>query len=306
MTLTVVTGHSDVTERFYNQFKGHPIDVLTKLRAKMAEAGKGNESVIYFAGDSSLDNKAWILTDPRLPSPPVYDSVLSSCVPDIGYWLQAKLCEDEKMPDCFALNTSIEESTLRQRQQGKKLLTQDKFIRDNVTENDVLVVSIGGNDIALSPTLTTVWNMVGLVYLTRASSPKESKFFKHFVNLFKRDVELYITALVAKHKPKLIIPCMIYHPCTDSKQKSWASSSLSLLRYNSKPHILQNVINAAYEEATAQIKIEGVVVAPLALATVLDSNNSADYDSRVEPSSQGGAKMADAIKEIVYANMAKK
>jgi hypothetical protein len=50
-------------------------------------------------------------------------------------------------------------------------------------------------------------------------------------------------------------------------------------------------------------QLEGVTVAPLALAKVLDSANSADYDSRVEPSSQGGAKMAVAIKEIIRANM---
>ena len=35
-------------------------------------------------------------------------------------------------------------------------MRQDKFIRDNITEDDVLVASVGGNDIALAPQLLTV------------------------------------------------------------------------------------------------------------------------------------------------------
>jgi hypothetical protein len=37
---------------------------------------------------------------------------------------------------------------------------QDAFIRDHITRDDVLIVSVGGNDIALSPTLRTAVNML--------------------------------------------------------------------------------------------------------------------------------------------------
>ena len=35
----------------------------------------------------------------------------------------------------------------------------------NITLDDILIVSIGGNDIALSPTITTIFHMFLMMYL---------------------------------------------------------------------------------------------------------------------------------------------
>lgn len=43
---------------------------------------------------------------------------------------------------------------------------QDTFIRDNITSEDVLVVSIGGNDVALQPLLGTIIAISALVCCT--------------------------------------------------------------------------------------------------------------------------------------------
>ncbi len=43
---------------------------------------------------------------------------------------------------------------------------QDELIRDNITPNDVLIVSVGGNDIALSPTPTTILSMLAMVHMS--------------------------------------------------------------------------------------------------------------------------------------------
>ena len=60
----------------------------------------------------------------------------------------------------FVLNTAVEATTLTRRAGGfsccclpscGELLEQDTFIRDNLKSEDYLVVSIGGNDIALAP-----------------------------------------------------------------------------------------------------------------------------------------------------------
>ncbi len=67
----------------------------------------------------------------------------------------------------MCLNTAIEESTLGNRD-GDVLLAQDIFLRDNITENDYLIVSVGGNDIALRPTAMTIASMV--IYLYTATS----------------------------------------------------------------------------------------------------------------------------------------
>ena len=53
--------------------------------------------------------------------------------------------------------------------------------------------------------------------------------------------------------------------------------------------------------ATQAIQLEGVEVLPLPLYNVLDGKNSDDYEQRVEPSVQGGQKMARAIMDCILA-----
>lgn len=43
---------------------------------------------------------------------------------------------------------------------------KDKFIRDNLQPQDTLIISIGGNDIALSPSPCTIFNMLCLTWFT--------------------------------------------------------------------------------------------------------------------------------------------
>ena len=40
------------------------------------------------------------------------------------------------------------------------------FARDNITEDDILVVDVGGNDVALHPTCGVIFNIILLLYLT--------------------------------------------------------------------------------------------------------------------------------------------
>lgn len=45
-------------------------------------------------------------------------------------------------------------------------LPQDRFIRSHLTERDYLIVSVGGNDLALAPVLATILNIVPLLCCT--------------------------------------------------------------------------------------------------------------------------------------------
>lgn len=51
--------------------------------------------------------------------------------------------------------------------------------------------------------------------------------------------------------------------------------------------------------ATSQIRIKGTEVVPFPLFRVLDGSDTRDYVERVEPSPQGGAKMARALMDAV-------
>ena len=45
--------------------------------------------------------------------------------------------------------------------------SQDKFIQNNIQQDDILIVSVGGNDIALYPTPCTILSMAGLICLPK-------------------------------------------------------------------------------------------------------------------------------------------
>jgi len=74
---------------------------------------------------------------------------------DVCYWLNYEAMQRKQNIAC--INTAIEATSLNTR--SCCLPNQDLFIRDNIKNNDYLIVSIGGNDIALSPLLCTILNI---------------------------------------------------------------------------------------------------------------------------------------------------
>jgi hypothetical protein len=188
------------------------------------------------------------------------------------------------------------------RDRDADLLDHDKFIHDNISSNDVLVVSIGGNDIALGPTPATIWHMLRLAWLTRRSSLVNGSAWplSYFRTMFGTKVQKYINHIVRTQKPRLIIICMIYYPLEASAgQSSWASAQLKALGYDRWPGQLQAGIKQMYESATKGIKIEGTTVMTCPLFEVLDGKNKAEYTARVEPSVEGGRKMAKVFCDML-------
>ena len=61
----------------------------------------------------------------------------------------------------YSVEKKVEATTLNQR--TTKLLPQDEFIRENIREDDIVIVSIGGNDVALLPAPCTICAMAGKV-----------------------------------------------------------------------------------------------------------------------------------------------
>lgn len=292
------------TARFYHQWAGHPIDDMARFRSKAASMRPG-QPIVYLAGDSSLDNKYWVPVigphgeESPVAVPKIYKEILQTPFPrpDVALWLNHFLGDRGT-----ALNLAVEATMLRER--DTDLLEHDKFIRDNITSNDILIVSIGGNDVAMKPTFTTLLHMLQLAWLTPFSSLVKGNAWSlsHFTYLFKDQVENYVERMVEKQKPRAIIVCMIYYPlemtCT-SKQSSWADWPLKILGYNRNPARLQAAIKAMYENATNRVEIRGTEVFPCALYEVLDGKTADDYTARVEPSSDGGRKMATHFMEIV-------
>lgn len=189
---------------FYNEYHGHKLQHLKTLYPLLRSQ---SNALIWTAGDSSLDNKYWF--NDTLPAVGVYKDVLHppQSVCDVTYWLNSLLegdrynnihssadCHDERRRIKYAaINTAVEATTLNERTYS--LRSQDKFIRDNISSNDVLIVSVGGNDIALCPTPCTIASLAGLLCLpTRCLEGGRSFGSVPVSILLLRGVLLYCTS----------------------------------------------------------------------------------------------------------------
>ena len=311
---------------FYSQYHGHNVDKLETVHAQLRGVVDPNNlrPCVFLAGDSSFDNKFWFQDTASAING--YEHILDppSMKKDIAYWLNYEAHKQQK--NWFCLNCAVEESALIDRKGSSKLLPQDEFIRDHIQPQDTLIVSVGGNDIALKITRETAQNVhdlmqpESLAWLDRARKGecghenqdeqdceeclgKRPPSVSYFIDLFKTQVELYVESLIKKQKPKRVVICMIYYPLESGSGSSWADGVLDQLRYNSTPQLLQLLIRSFFELATKRIKIEGsttsMEVVPFPLFSILDGKHEADYVSRVEPSAAGGEKIGRALSSLV-------
>ncbi|CAI6274213.1 unnamed protein product [Periconia digitata] len=290
------------TSEFYVEWSGHKIEHLQRFYA-FAQQLRPRAPKIWLAGDSSLDNKYWVPGsgpggDPLDVSvPEIYHLALSRPTPkpDVSFWMNHLYGEK-----ATCINTAIEASMLRERDQI--LLPQDVFIREHIGKDDVLIVSVGGNDIAMKPTPTTVFQMLRIAWFNGLSSIQSGTAggLPYFESIFKEKTEDYIKRLVSVTKPRAVIVCMIYFPL-ESKygQESWADISLRLLGYDRWPGQLQSAIRQMFELGTRKVQVDGTKVIPCALYEVMDGSRKKEYTARVEPNEVGGRKMAERFKDIL-------
>lgn len=271
------------SKAYFKEYSGHPISDLHALLPHLPSPR------LYLAGDSTLDNKYW-LSPPSYPTPSPYTSLFSPPLSqrDLCYWL-CNLCSTHT-----PVNTAVEASSLRSRQAG--LLPHDILIRDNLTPDDVLVVSVGGNDIALVPSVTTIFGVLTAVYL--GGRWGESALRK----LFVQGVQAYVQKLVEKCKPRLVVICGLYF-MDEANKPSWAGRVLKILDYNKKPERVQRVIRTV-TDMMKEIEIEHVNTVVADFSEVLDGKCSDDYVARVEPSEEGGRKMAAYLTDLIQTQLA--
>lgn len=286
---------------------------------------------IYLCGDSTLDNKHWLYPKTRAsfgqtkeeqlaaatshPSPdgdsfsaaPVngYERALDGrMVKDVAFWMNheaaARQAAGSLSERVCTINAAVEESTVARRARG--LLTHDQFIRDHLTERDCLVISLGGNDVALHPTAPTILSMACLLLLPNwlmSRLPlcvfRLMPAFGYFTRLMGQHIEAIARRIAERRIPARVLVCMVYY-LDESPGGSWADTTLAMLGYNSCPAKLQRVIRALFEALAWQgMTVGGRPVKPVPLFRVLDGKDTNDYSQRVEPSVQGGRKMARAL-----------
>ena len=123
--------------RFYSEYHGHLVAHLKVLLPALRET---SDSLIWTAGDSSLDNKYWFHDHREAVG--AYGDVLDppTMNADVTCWLNRLAIDrtraqtnsnDKSKPllNIATINTSIKATTIQQ--QTWKLLAQDSFLGDN-------------------------------------------------------------------------------------------------------------------------------------------------------------------------------
>lgn len=290
---------------FYNNYFGHTYEHLKILHRELLSSSSSASSIVYLAGDSSLDNKKWVSGQEDATNG--YETVLDPprMKTDVAYHLN-KLLEQSSSKVC--INSAVEESTLSDRcNNGILVYVNDVFIQQNIRPSDTLIISAGGNDVVLKPSLRTVWNMLALVYLNPTDLVKRGSDacfgMRHIVNMFVDCLESYIRSLTRQVRPRHIIICSIYYPC-EVAQGGWADRALSLLNYDRNSEHIRAIIDQVHFEVsgalTERLQMPSTTIIDFcALSSILDPRDPNDYVARVEPSDQGGYKMAKAFLEII-------
>lgn len=284
-------------QTFYATYHGHPVGDLEQLHASLRAQGK---KIVFLVGDSSLDNKHWLFPaaakklteDERFVGAACngYEMILDPprCVMDVCYHMNVALAEAKS--DFACINAAVEESTVSDRE-GGRLLEQDEFVLRNLRDGDVVICSLGGNDIALRPSKTTMAAIGSLNFLTPQFMARRGYGlgFGHLGTIFKDQIQAYLTLLVGERQLAAIMPCTIYYPSVTGH--GWADQLFNTLGYTNSPAKLQILIDACFTYFTSEIRVGDIPMIPIELSKVLDANDANDYDNRVEPSVQGGRKM---------------
>ncbi|QDS68703.1 hypothetical protein FKW77_003528 [Venturia effusa] len=195
---------------------------MTILRSK-ARCSRPKRPMIYFADDSSLENKCWDTAtglrgeDLPVSVPKICEEVLHrpSARPDIAFWLDYFLGDQGT-----ALNLAVEATMLRER------------------DGDLLEHDGSPDHIDCSLAKGNAWCL------------------GHFNRMFKDETKHYLDAIREQQKPRAVIAGMIYYPLgatSISTRSSWTVLPLRLLGYNRDPARLQAAIKAMYEKATCNL-----------------------------------------------------
>ena len=280
---------------FRSNYFGHSVQDLKKTLVNLRALGK--KRFVYLAGDSSLDSKHWFSNVAEACNG--YEHFLTPPITsqDISYYINHLFVGTDDEAAC--INAAVEEATVCEKiGESGVLNAQDKFIRNNITENDTLVVSIGGNDIALKPSFATIYN-IGKMMMLNNSQALEEDFENcwgapHFIEMFHDCVQLYIQKLIGNVRPKKVIVCCIYYP--NMVREGWASGTLDKLDYYNNPQFLQTVIRQIYKHATQKITLDnGIQVETFAMFEHLNGSNPQLYCQGVEPSALGNKVLAQSL-----------
>jgi hypothetical protein len=274
--------------RFYTQYYGHSFEDLVLLKNYFRSIGR---RIIWLIGDSSLDNKHWLFEEDKNNS--TLDTSNSWCaeaingyenifnpphmIRDVCYWINTFLIGT----DLVCINTAVEESCLKDAPSA-----HDYFVLSHMKDGDVIIASIGGNDLILKPSSYMIAAMgLGNYLIPQFCLETALDWLPNpLFDLFSQRTQEYVDIFLQKNVKRIV--CTPYYPCANGT--GWASRVLSRINMDKA----QTVIRFVHENYHMSLKN---IDAAIPLYEALDYQNETDYKFRVEPSVQGGHKIAERI-----------
>lgn len=275
---------------FYTHYKGHPLEDLAYI---VRNFRVNQRRIVWLVGDSSLDNKHWLFEEDKASTTlnlehgwcaeaiNGYEQVLRPprMVKDVCYWVNTQLVNT----DMVCVNAAVEEACIKDSPSA-----HDGFVLSHLKPGDFVIISIGGNDLILKPSTSTLVSMGIGTYLVpdwcldSALAWFPNPLYDLFVSRTQEYVDLFF-------KASRTIVCTPYFPC--SQGGGWASRLLDRIDMNKA----QTTIRAVHNQYHKSLK---GIFWTIPLYEVLDYECEADYKYRVEPSVQGGRKMGQEIANI--------
>ena len=163
MATAVAANKLVCSKDYYSPLTGHLLPHLHLVHEALRPGRGGRRRpAVWLAGDSSFDNKAWVPHDWSAARNGYENALAGPMQEDVCFHVNAELqAQGHGGPEGhFCVNAAVEMSLLYAR--GCGLYAQDEFLRDHLEEQDTLLVSVGGNDIALQPLLATLANDIAL------------------------------------------------------------------------------------------------------------------------------------------------
>lgn len=285
---------------FYRNYYGHVPEHLRVAYASL-RTQSGERPLVFLTGDSSLDNKSYVLDCAALPAVGGWERILTPprALPDVAAWLSRAL-DAAGLPH-GVLNCAVEEATAADLA-AAPLVGAPAAVSRAITRTDVVVLSAGGNDVVLRPTLATVSALAAVLSCgsDAAIDRGDALGFATLRSIFCDKMQAVVDKLCAHAAPAAIVILFPYFPqvFSNTAAPGWADTQLGLMGYNANPERLQRMMRAMFRHATRAIRApsESTRIRHVPLFDVLDASaESKDYISRVEPSGGGGEKIATRL-----------
>ena len=284
-------------DKFYSDTNGHSPKYLQTICNKFRQ----NKNFVFLAGDFTLDNKKAI--SKYVEAVNGYEEILHppESIPDITFHLNtfsSKLDNKNLIINCTTGNNTLNEHDFSSK---ISMNQQDQIIIDNIKQDDILVISIGSNDIISKPTGDFISRLMKVC-------PDQTEYvnydeLKYFAEYFYNNILTYIKQLCIKNVPKLIIICGAYFPSITKGKSMWSNQVLDLIDYNVYPSKLQSVLSYLYNESLTKINIDGYNIKYITYSDILDGSDDDYYYNRLYLSNKGGYILSKKLWKFIQSNL---